>query len=266
MWTVEFVDSNGHSELHDNCLQHKTLDDIYALAQREKSNAEKRGLDPQASSTSKPARKRIKKDLNTQGEPSCVTDDPSTVSQAHSAMAGRNWIAQEEPEDGLARDQPPEPGTAWNTNPCPSETEEARKDATPREDPAARFEGEAASTNSRQPCFFYLLKVGTSSASKVLIPLEADKSLTEALRNQSVLEFPTIYTLPHAPEKLPSSYMLDKQYDELREGEVKELEEAMKKAGNDVVPERTDVRDEREASNAMDPNRILDMLKRDVTR
>lgn len=267
MWTVEFVDSHGHTELHDNCLQHKTLDDIYSLAQRDKSNAEKRGLDPQASTTSKPTRKRIKKDFNTQTEPSSVTDDPSTVSHAHSAMADPNFNAREEAEGGLAREeQPPEPGTAWNTNPCPSETEEARKDATPREDPAVRFEGESANTNGREPCFFYLLKVGTSSASKVLIPLEADKSLTEALRNQSVLEFPTIYTLPHAPEQLPSSYMLDKQYEELREREEKELEEAMKKAGNDGVPERTDVRDEREASNSMDPNRILDMLKRDVTR
>lgn len=266
MWTVELVDIHGHAELHDNCMQHKTLYDIYDLVRREKNNAEKRGLDPQASVTSKPARKRMKNELGTQLSPEGVTNGSITTSQAATEMAGQNSNAQEEAEDGLAREQPPELGTAWNTNPCSSETEEAREDATSREDPAARFEDETASTTSRQPCFFYLLKVGTSSASKVLIPLEANKSLTEALRNQSVLEFPTIYTLPHSPEQLPSSYMLDKQYEQLRECEEKELEEAMKKAGNDGVPERTDVRDEREASNAMDPNRILDMLKRDVTR
>jgi hypothetical protein len=60
---------------------------------------------------------------------------------------------------------------------------------------------------------FYLHRPKTqSSYPKVLVPLNATQSLTEILRNRTVLEFPTIYVFETGPEELPSTFMLEKDY------------------------------------------------------
>ena len=51
-----------------------------------------------------------------------------------------------------------------------------------------------------------------SSFPRVLIPLNLAKSLEKLLRRRLVLEFPTIYVLKVAPEDLPDSFMLEKDY------------------------------------------------------
>jgi hypothetical protein len=60
--------------------------------------------------------------------------------------------------------------------------------------------------------FFYLLKPHTSGAQKVLIPLSPTDSLQNCLRNQVVLEFPTIQVLSHPPVALPSNFILEDDY------------------------------------------------------
>jgi hypothetical protein len=51
-----------------------------------------------------------------------------------------------------------------------------------------------------------------SSFPKVLIPLNLAKPLEKLLRRRLVLEFPTIYVLKFAPEDLPDSFMLERDY------------------------------------------------------
>lgn len=113
---------------------------------------------------------------------------------------------------------------------------------------------------------FYLLKPGTSSPCKVLIPLDAQATLTESLQGRTVLEYPTIYILPSSAEALPSAYLLERDYNKIRQGEEDELNDAIKQAG--AAARTHDIRQHEPVapSASIDPQRILDMLKRDITR
>lgn len=60
---------------------------------------------------------------------------------------------------------------------------------------------------------FYLHRPKTqSSYPKVLVPVDSAQSLTEVLRNRTVLEFPTIYVFETGPDELPASFMLESAY------------------------------------------------------
>lgn len=61
--------------------------------------------------------------------------------------------------------------------------------------------------------YFYLLRTYTpSSYGRVLTPLHPDWTLKTVLRNRVVLEFPTIYVLPMAPNSLPEGFMLESHF------------------------------------------------------
>jgi hypothetical protein len=114
--------------------------------------------------------------------------------------------------------------------------------------------------------FFYLLKTGTTSSSKVVIPLDLGTSLTHCLQDRTVLEYPTIFVLPNAPDSLPDGFILEEDYNMIRKGEEAELKEALRSLGpsrqqQTMQPEPRDT-----LPSHTDAQRILDMLKRDVTR
>lgn len=56
--------------------------------------------------------------------------------------------------------------------------------------------------------YYYLIKPRTTGAEKVLIVLSPTDSLLDCLRNQTVLEFPSIQILPNPPHSLPSGFIL----------------------------------------------------------
>ncbi|CAK3927236.1 Hypothetical predicted protein [Lecanosticta acicola] len=270
MWTVELVDGHGNAEIHDDCLEDRTLSELYAHIQRGKGNAEKRRLGLEQAGSSKPAKKRRLRErpagCQLGGQSTPVANAPlETASDVATAVAGRPIVAEVEVEEIPKPDELPEHAIASMINPDAPETGDMEGDESTREDPAARLEGEPES-GPEQSCSFYLLKPGTSTASKVLVPLDSNRTLTESLQTQSVLEFPTIYILSHAPDQLPDGFMLATEYTQLQRGEEEELEEAMKKAGSEGIMQRTNGHEERPAPSAVDANKILDMLKRDVTR
>ncbi|KAL8902770.1 MAG: hypothetical protein Q9207_004398 [Kuettlingeria erythrocarpa] len=59
---------------------------------------------------------------------------------------------------------------------------------------------------------FYLLLPSTPTSYRVLIPLSPGDTLTTALTDRLVLEFPTIYALKHPPDKLPTGFMTEEEY------------------------------------------------------
>lgn len=139
------------------------------------------------------------------------------------------------------------------------------------------LQGPATIAESREneetvdPCLhFYLLKPGTTSKEKVLISLNRQATLTSCLRDRTVLEFPTIYVLPHEPTSLPPEYMLESTYLQLQKSEKQELREAVASAEEKGAFQR--VRSaQAQASSArpsvpLDANSILNVLKRDMTR
>lgn len=59
---------------------------------------------------------------------------------------------------------------------------------------------------------YYLHKPLCPGETRVLIPLDADATLRDALFQKTVLEFPTIYALREAPERLPVGFVTENQW------------------------------------------------------
>jgi box C/D snoRNA protein 1 len=60
--------------------------------------------------------------------------------------------------------------------------------------------------------YFYLVKPKTSGFRRVLIPTDPKASLTDVLRHQTVVEFPSIQVLSRPPTDLPDTFLLESTY------------------------------------------------------
>ena len=60
---------------------------------------------------------------------------------------------------------------------------------------------------------FYLFRPNTTSKVKCVIPVAADAKLIDVLRDRTLLEFPTFYIRPEAPESLPEPFVTEGEYD-----------------------------------------------------
>ena len=115
--------------------------------------------------------------------------------------------------------------------------------------------------NRTTPEYFYLLKPFTASKSNVLIPIDSSGKLTECLKGQTVLEFPTVYVLPNAPDALPAGFMLEEKYNKIQKAEEAEVDGMLRRTNESTGGALAASREE---EKPLDANSILDMLKRDV--
>ncbi|GAB7343229.1 hypothetical protein MBLNU457_1289t1 [Dothideomycetes sp. NU457] len=153
------------------------------------------------------------------------------------------------------------------TIPTPANSEQ---DTT--ETPAAEDKDEEIITRQ----YFYLQKPHTQSNTTVLIPLDVQATLTTILRDRVVLEFPTIYRLPHPPESLPPKFITEDTYLSKSAGSTPRVGEfvvdspdpkmekvqggvfSSSRAGNHGKD------DDDEEEEKLDEKSILDMLRRDA--
>ena len=60
--------------------------------------------------------------------------------------------------------------------------------------------------------YYYLVKARARSNCKVLVPLSPDGVLSKCLKQQTILEFPTIQVLSCPPAEIPADYLLERDY------------------------------------------------------
>lgn len=108
---------------------------------------------------------------------------------------------------------------------------------------------------------FYLLHPGTPSPTRVLIPLSPNSTLTSSLRHRVVLEFPTVYALRFAPDKLPTGFLTEEEYLGQREQKRINLVEATLHE-NPLIPEADD--HTTTVPECFNAEQLLDVLKRDL--
>ncbi|KAF7196644.1 putative box C/D snoRNA protein [Pseudocercospora fuligena] len=231
LWTVEWIDADGLRNISNDCLESDKLRNLYAATQVRQNHASKRRPGESERAASKRRRLERKKMAETEQQAETASSEPQ-----------RNDDVAVEIEE---------------------ESESAKLDIGA----GATAGGEQGSSSAATQQCFYLLRPGTSSTNKVLIPVDADTTLTATLRDKTVLEFPTIYVLPHAAHALPSGYMLEEAYLGARKKEDAELRDAVRttvEQGGFASGSKRE--SEASHSDAMDPNKILSMLKRDITR
>ena len=99
----------------------------------------------------------------------------------------------------------------------------------------------------------------------MLIPLDSSSTLTDALRNQHLDEYPTIYHLPFAPGEFPEEkYWLSSRYDTHMKQQVAALDSddvvrsvraTLGSALGPALPQE---------DKEWDSKRVLEMLRRDM--
>jgi hypothetical protein len=217
-------------------------------------------------------------DANLGSAPECLTRRDDDVGDNNADLPEIKNEQQEEEDE--VKQEGKEEGT---------EEEKEEEEEVKEEEKEEKEEEEDISTPP--PLHFYLLKPSTTTSQKVLIPLHRNATLTSCLRDRTVLEFPTIYVLPHAPASLPAEdYILEEQYlrtlpqevekEEKEGGEKRELlmrasgaRASGEKGGTSSAAEKEEKEETaapscsaRAGGAPVNAKSILDVLKRDMTR
>lgn len=117
--------------------------------------------------------------------------------------------------------------------------------------------------------YFYLHRPRTTTKKPVVVPLSPSMSLTVALRERIVLEFPTIYLLPESPEELladreSSDWILEEEY--LRTAALEETADqtAESRQGGTESEPNTGLPASSVNLEAVDENKVMEVLKQDL--
>lgn len=81
---------------------------------------------------------------------------------------------------------------------------------------------------------FYLLKPLTKGTTKVLIPVQGHKRLTDVIQGKEILEYPTIHVREGDEEGLPDGFQLEEEYNKELARLKQENDDELKAAGIDV--------------------------------
>lgn len=253
LWTVEWIDGDGSQVVQADCSASSSLQESYELMLQQKRNASLRTAtgDGAASSATKRKRADVQKGSASKSSKLQQESDLHLVHNEVFTTRAQQEFSTQSKRGGVSATQtePEAPNVdALTSEPVTSVEQAVKSDETPS-------------------LSFYLLKPGTTSTCKVLIPLDSRATLTASLQDHTVLEYPTLYTLAQSPESLTSPYMLEKDYNQIRKAEEVELNEAIEQAGPTFVAQGMRQNETVAAANTqIDPQKILDMLKRDVTR
>ena len=160
--------------------------------------------------------------------------------------------------------------TAPATAPTAS-TEAAKQNEEPPSSSEAKPPADTAKTPAtdlpitpHRGLYFYLHRPRTTTKKPVLVPLPPSARLKDVLRERTVLEFPTVYTLPESTELLTeketSSFILEEEY--LRT--VGPEDAADKSAESEQDDDASGPPESGPNLQDVDENKVLEVLKQDL--
>lgn len=254
MWTVEWVAEDGKRNIDNDSSEGRQIRELWGEMKAKRLNAEKgkkrKRENEKASAAQVPS--------DQEAEQRNPTDTPGKDSQlvvGESAVNDESSASLETATDGAPIQQDTACSSATSVHDQPKNiTDSNNKVPGPPEQ-----DGEP--TDQSTPENFYLLRPFTASKSIVLTPIDASKSLTECLKEQTVLEFPTIYVLPDEPHSLPDGFQLTEHYEKAQKAEEAEVDALVQRTNQSTGGALAATREE---EKPLDANSILDMLKRDV--
>ncbi|KAG9856323.1 hypothetical protein KCU98_g1493, partial [Aureobasidium melanogenum] len=264
VWSVEWVVEGEKRVVEVD--ESRTIEEAYKELVLEKERENKK-------------RKRTQEDAGVKMQKQKVQPEKSDAEESKTQSAEGVTAQPEtttETEGATTNDAPIAPSTEETTAEDASQNEQL----PPSED----------SISIRETTHFYLHKPHTSSTSTVLIPLDPTATLTTALNQKHVLEFPTIYAFTSAsatqkpaleaqPTKdisgeikeetydLPQGLITVKQYNEQRSAEDKELMglmESIPAGQRKIALDGGIFGGGEEKEETVDEKQILEVLQRDA--
>ncbi|KAL6235249.1 hypothetical protein BDW75DRAFT_144572 [Aspergillus navahoensis] len=203
-WTIEWMTDNGTKRM--NCAETATVAEAYDRAfpltreERQLLRAQDSTSTPElepattqesAKESTQDTRKEVEPDTN--AEPTPPQPQPQPQSGSDIPVSGSTSETAQQPTtaaDSLSTNNQPTP--AQDTAPASQPTSTSPSTGTP---------------SAHRNVFFYIHRPRTVTKYPVLTPLSPETTLTAALRDRVVLEFPTIYVLrsPLTPDSESAS-------------------------------------------------------------
>lgn len=246
MWTVEWMQGNGRKSVDDESAEGRQIRDLWGEVMAKRLNAEK------GKKRKREAEKPTSWKASTRDPEQQAVDD-SADQQSQIAQTSTGTLKPEN-QNETQNATPTAPPQGESIEDMVSTSTDAHRES---DQPESLPDGDEPSPAEH----FYLLKPFTATKSKVLIPIDATAKLTDCLKTQTVLEFPTIYVLSEAPDSLPADYQLEEEYLKLRKAEEAEVEGLVRRTNQSTGGALNPAKEE---GKQVDANSILDMLKRDV--
>ncbi|KAG9561476.1 hypothetical protein KCU86_g11903, partial [Aureobasidium melanogenum] len=259
VWSVEWV-VEGEKRVAE-VDESRTLEEAYKELVLEKERENKK-------------RKRTQEDAGAKTQKQKAQTEGSDIEESKTQSVEG---ATANPEPALGTEE----ATTNDISTAPSADGTTAQDASQQQQPPSE---EAHSTQEKM--HFYLHKPHTSSTSTVLIPLNPTITLTTALHQKHVLEFPTIYAFStqqsaleaqstkDTPEEagketniLPKGFITVQQYNEQRSAEDKELMglmESIPEGQRKIALDGGIFGGGEEKEETVDEKQILEVLQRDA--
>lgn len=268
VWTVEWIDDDLVTLLQQDCAAQKTIAELYAESRVQRINASLRRAEEAGHAPSQRGKKR-KRAAEVPAEP-VGKEEPIQLTRLQSPELTDTLedLLEQQRESRQANFE-----SHVNAR-VDSETKEASK-IVRSEPPSNRFKPKKLTEAQRAVGdnfdttteYYYLLKPNTRGHARVVIALDPQASLTAALDEQVLLEYPTIYVLSDPIEDVPehlrhpleNDFLLENQYIEALRGTGPPARTA--RLGSMPVQPQVPVAGDEQR---LDAQSILDMLKRDV--
>lgn len=277
VWTVEWANMDERSLQHD-CVASQSLLEHYSLFQVQRRNADKRRLRLDGPGPKKRGNKRRRRqacDTRQLADSTLASEEANSVQRAkiEDGPSGDEGTSLALQDESHADDYQHELERADNHSEISTPSVDLRLYKPEDEDapttsswkhvaPEHAFAGPTPQTKSED--YYYLLKPSTTGVSRVLTPLDPHSSLTIALRDRVVQEYPTIYVLKHPPNGLPNGFSVETDYeraaDRAKTASAEHFVKQESTKNDGEVPKNA------EAVQELDPTSILEMLKRDIAR
>ena len=253
MWSVEWVAEDGQKNIDNDSSEGRQIRELWGEMKAKRMNAEKGKKRKRENEKATAA--RVQNDQESEQQTSTHTPGKDLQATSEGCAVNAELSA---PRD-IATDSAPTQQDTKSTSAAPAD--DRSKITTDPDKVPGPPEKEDESADTATPEHFYLLRPFTASKSIVLTPIDASKSLTECLKEQTVLEFPTIYVLPDEPHSLPDGFQLTEHYEKVQKAEEAEVDALVQRTNQSTGGALTATREE---EKPLDANSILDMLKRDV--
>ena len=289
LWTVEWIHHDGRKE-YGICSEFDRLQDAYAAhvrSTRPKENARQEHETPprkrikhgsKASSTTRDANVHTEQGYSQEGSmpqsiamdsgipaPPAIMDDKFADAGLGTTSNGTKGQPREKPLDSVNSDvsgcgPPSHDGLIGRRNSEMSiaSTKDETAEALPSQIHKTNSETVASPTNSA--LYFYLHAPRLPSPQPVLIPLTSDSTLSNCLRNNLVLEFPSIYVLQDDPMHLPNDYITEGEFDRKMQQEGFKDSIMARLSGN----EEGEIEEMTREPDDLDTKKIEEVLIRDL--
>ena len=289
LWTVEWIHHGGRREL-GICPEFDPLQDAYAahvrstrpkedLTQEDGARPRKRTKHgSESSSTTRNTNIHTKQGCTQQGSVTLSTAmDPDAAAPPEIANETTGEALLGLSSNGI-KGQPGEKRLDMEISDVSGRVSPSHGDLTGRRNPemptaskntdtAESLPSQIPKTNSEivakltsSPLNFYLHAPRLPSLQQVLIPLKLDSTLSSCLRNNLVVEFPSIYVLQEDPMHLPNDYITEGDFDRKMQQEGFRESIMAKLSGHEEgeIEERTGEPDD------IDTKKIEEVLIRDL--